>query len=157
MKRLMMIISVVMMLAALTVTVNATEKKEEKKIIRVGAFNLKHMQEKSEDGEYTGYSFEYLKALLPYTNWEYEFVEGSFAECIEWIKTGEIDIIGCMIKTPEREEIVDFVEYYSGYNGTKLLVKNDNMKYALNDYEVFDGIVIGIQKSTAHLYQFHLF
>ncbi|MEG1624442.1 MAG: hypothetical protein RR300_06235, partial [Raoultibacter sp.] len=54
----------------------------ESRVIRVGYPLQKGLTELSEDGEYSGYTYEYLEQIAQYTGWAYEFVpfEGSLNE-----------------------------------------------------------------------------
>lgn len=88
---------------------------EKQKKIRVGFYESPYFQNIEKDGSISGYSYDYLQAISQYTGWEYEFVKTTtYSECLELLKNGEIDIVGVMLKTPEREEIFDFPDLSSG-------------------------------------------
>ena len=44
------------------------------RVVRVGYPVQQGFTEISEDGTYSGYTYEYLQEIARYTNWEYEFV-----------------------------------------------------------------------------------
>ena len=58
------------------------------------------MTDFDENGNYTGYTYEYLEEIAQYTGWSYEFVEvpGTAGEQVsalmEMLKNGEIDLMG---------------------------------------------------------------
>ena len=63
--------------------------------VRVGWFLVDGLQEMDPiEGTYDGYNYVYLKAIAQFTGWQYRFVPGTFAECMERLEKGEIDIEG---------------------------------------------------------------
>ena len=68
--------------------------------VRVGFPILPGFSEKTADGEYTGYTYEYLQEIAKYTGWEYEFVEvegdidTSLTKLLDMLAAGEIDLMG---------------------------------------------------------------
>src|SRR5574344_1421108 len=54
--------------------------------------------------KYSGYDYDYLKAVAQYTDWQYEFVVEPFADCIADLKTGQLDLIGGVAKNAAREK-----------------------------------------------------
>lgn len=79
--------------------VNAADSGEKK--VRVGwyesPFNIT-----SANGIRSGYAYEYQMKIAGYTNWEYEYVDGSFPELLEKLKAGEIDLLSDVSYTEER-------------------------------------------------------
>lgn len=43
---------------------------------------------------YIGYGYDYLREILKYIRWEYEFVKGFWEECLDRLEKGEIDLFG---------------------------------------------------------------
>ena len=62
------------------------EKESEAKIVRVGYYPVANYQEVSEDGTYLGFNYDYLMQIQKYTRWDYEFVQASYAECLDMLK-----------------------------------------------------------------------
>ncbi len=122
---------------------------EGKKIIRVGWFDIMgdNTHGKDAEGNYSGYDYDFLMAIAQYTDWEYEFVEGDWSECYEWLKNGEIDIMGIVNKTPEREKIFDFAYTPAGTEFCHLYVPNGS-NIAYEEFEKLDGVRIGVEKDT---------
>lgn len=65
------------------------------------------------------------------------------------LKNGEIDILGLMQKTPEREEVYDFPDHPSGISMSFLVTDQGNQNLAYEDFAAFDGMTVGVQKSFA--------
>lgn len=119
--------------------------------VRIGWFDAPALHGEDDNGNKVGYDYDYLEALRQYTNWEYEYVEDSFSECYDWLKNGEIDLMGIVNKNPEREKIFDYSDTPQGTEYCNLLVLENNNKYAYHNYEDFNGMVIGIEEGTYQL------
>ena len=120
---------------------------ENKAKVRVGFFESPYFQNIEEDGSFSGYSYDYLQAIAQYTGWEYEYVTTSnFSECQELLENGEIDIMGFLQKTPERQEIYDYPDVPSGISKSLLVTDKENYTLAYEDFVAFDGITVGLQK-----------
>lgn len=75
------------------------------KLIRVGWYYADDAGNGSTAHSYDG---EYLQALSQYTGWEYEFVSGTWEECLKRLENGEIDLLGFVHRTAEREQIYGY-------------------------------------------------
>lgn len=71
--------------------------------IRVGFFPFRGFQETLEDGRHAGYGYQYLQRIARITGWRYEYVDASWAECLAMLERGEIDLLGSVERTPDRE------------------------------------------------------
>ena len=123
---------------------------EEQKTVRVGYVNVANYEEGGE-GEYKrGAGYEYLQKISYRTGWKYEYVYGSFKECLEMLAKGEIDLFGDVTYTPERAELVDFSTYPQG-KGTYWLYTGENRAdLTTGDIDKLNGCRIGV---TAGSYQ----
>lgn len=120
----------------------------ETEILKVGFPNFKGFSEAHEDGTYSGYTYEYLQEVAKYTGWEYEFVEGKVEELIEMLDKGEIDILGGILYDEQTAAKYDFPEYSSGATYSTLSVLSENKKYSQTDYKTFDGMIVGVLKTS---------
>ncbi len=127
---------------------------QEPEIVRVGYFIHDGYQNKAEDGTYSGYGYDYLQEIAQYANIQYEYVEGSWTDCLQWLRDGKIDMVGFMLKTDEREKVYDFPVWNCGYNTSKLLTLKDNTAFAENAWNDFDGIRIGCVENSQIIQQF---
>ena len=125
---------------------NATN--DGKRIVKVGWFYSPGVHNIGEGETPSGYDYEYLQAISQYTNWEYAYVKGTWAECFEWLKNGEIDLLNVVNKTPEREKIFDYSYTSAGTEMCCLFIDIDNLKYAYQDFNNFNGMVVGIEEGT---------
>ena len=122
---------------------------EEKETIKVGYAERNGYHTTDKRGNYQGYDYEYLTEIADYTDWEYEFVEGTWQECLERLKRGEIDILGGVSKTDEREDFALFSDSPSMYVSYCLMQKNGDKKYDYEDFDAFDGMTVGVIKSSS--------
>lgn len=122
----------------------AAEKGE---TIKVGFYNSNFHYQNS-DGTYGGYGYEYLQELAQYTGWEYEYIQGTLKECHERLRKGEIDFLGAVQHTEEREEYLAYPKLSSGTSYAILCVRNNNYNFAFNDYEAFNGKKVGLLQES---------
>ena len=102
----------------------------------------------SSTNQYSGYNYDYLKAVAQYTGWEYEFVMEPFSECLEDMKAGKIDLIGGVNMNPERAKYFDYMSYPTGRAGPRLVTQSINNNYAFEDFAGFNGMTIGVIKGS---------
>jgi two-component system sensor histidine kinase EvgS len=98
--------------------------------------------------EFSGYNYDYLKAVAQYTGWEYEFVVEPFSQCLEDMKAGKIDLIGGVNKSPERAKYFDYMSYPTGRAGPRLVTQASNSNYAFEDFAAFNGMTVGVIKGS---------
>ena len=114
-KRLCLSIFAIIMLLFVSASVYASEMKsdgnttqameEENKTVRVGYFPYANFQEGGYVEHKQGAGYEYLQKISYITGWKYEYVYGSFKECLDMLADGEIDLLGSVSYTQERAEI----------------------------------------------------
>lgn len=122
----------------------------ETQTIRVGRFPYDEQLQRDADGQYSGYGYDYLQEIAKYTGWEYEFVDSTWNECLAMLERGEIDLMGAVMRSPEREAKFDFSEYsmISGYGVLATSLDNETLPY--EDFEAFDGMRTGVLKNNLH-------
>lgn len=88
---------------AVTFACTAVCSAENNRTIKVGYPIQSLMTDLDENGNYIGYTYEYLEEIAQYTGWNYEFIEvpGTAGEQVsalmEMLKNGEIDLMGAML------------------------------------------------------------
>lgn len=122
---------------------------EDQKVIKVGFPTQEGLTEKDEDGNYYGYTVDYLKEIKKYTDWNYEFVEvdGTINEqltkLIEMLQNGEIDLLGTMKYSDALAEMYDYPSYYYGMAYNSLAVRSDDDRW-IGSYSNWNGMTVGI-------------
>ena len=76
--------------------------------VKVGWYIQDKYQNVSDSGVPYGYIYDFLQKISNYNDWNYTFIYDSFTNCVEMLEKGEIDILGCIVKTEEREKIFNF-------------------------------------------------
>ena len=138
-----MVIVFIMLLCFQKIQVLGSEEtKEEITTIRIGYVGYEGFLTQEEDGSYVGYGVEFLEEIAIYTGWNYEFVYGTIEGHMEKLKTGEIDFLMQIQKTPEREAKFVFSEYIVGTEENLIYVREDEDRYYYSDYEHYNGIKI---------------
>lgn len=117
--------------------------------VKVGYFLLDGYQNLDEEGNYSGYGYEYLQELKKYTGWNYEYVRASFGDCLTMLENGEIDLMGSIQMTPERQEIFDYADLHSGISTACLFTRKGDLRYAYQDFSGFNGMTVGILKGNS--------
>lgn len=152
-KRLCLSILVLIMLRYIPVSAYASEIKsdgkttqaleEENKTVRVGYFPYANFQEGGYGEHKQGAGYEYLQKISYITGWKYEYVYGSFKECLDMLEDGEIDILGSVSYTPERAESIDFSTYAEGTERYWIYTREDHTNLTNGDPKQMNGCRIG--------------
>ena len=120
------------------------------RVVRVGYPIQQGFTEIDENGNYSGYTYDYLQEIARYTNWEYEFftMEGTLdeqlSEMLTMLINGDLDLMGAMNYTDGLAAILDYPEYSYGTAHKTLSVLKDNLEYTEFDYESFDNIRVAV-------------
>ncbi|MFQ9923738.1 MAG: transporter substrate-binding domain-containing protein [Beduini sp.] len=158
-KRFIMLFFIVMSLMLSGVPLHAKEKR----IIKVGYPIQAGLTELDEDGNYSGYTYEYLQEIAQYANWEYEFVKidkninDSLVELMGMLERGEIDLLGGMIYSESSAEKYDYVGHSYGNANTVLKVLYDSDITNLNSAsrtELRVAVIEGAQQRQKELNEF---
>ncbi|MDD3334614.1 MAG: transporter substrate-binding domain-containing protein [Eubacteriales bacterium] len=139
---------ILLVLAVLLCTAALAED-DQAQTVRVGFYPILGFQNVDENGELSGYMYDYYQEIAKYTGWQYEFYTGSFSDCLEKITKGELDLMGGIQKTPEREEQFEFPMYDCAEICVSLYVSSSNDQYIYGDAEHFDGMVVGVLENMA--------
>ncbi len=117
---------------------------EENKTVRVGYFPYANFQEGGYGEHKQGAGYEYLQKISYITGWKYEYVYGSFKECLDMLSDGEIDILGSVSYTPERAESIDFSTYAEGTERYWIYTREDHTNLTNSDPKQMNGCRIGV-------------
>ena len=117
---------------------------EENKTVRVGYFPYFNFQEGSYGEHKQGAGYEYLQKISYITGWKYEYVYGSFKECLDMLADGKIDILGSVSYTPERAESIDFSTYAEGTEKYWIYTREDHTDLTDGDLKQMNGCRIGV-------------
>ena len=107
------------------------------------------------DGKKRGYSYEYQQAVAAHTGWKYEYVEGSWAELMSMLKSGEIDLMGGISYAEERAASMLFSELPMGEDKYYLYVNSSDIDISASDLTTLNEKRIGVVPDTLSARRFY--
>ncbi|MDD6051284.1 MAG: transporter substrate-binding domain-containing protein [Clostridiales bacterium] len=123
---------------------------QERKVVRVGWFESV-FNNTDEMGRRSGYAYEYQQKLSAYNSWEYEYVEGSWSELFEMLKSGEIDLLSDVSYTEERAAQMGFPSLPMGEEAYYAYISADNTDITPEDLSTLNGKRVGINRGSLQL------
>ena len=138
-------------IAVLPIPVSAEKAKNQ--TVRVGWYEGTY-NTTGPDGKKRGYSYEYQQAVAAHTGWKYEYVEGSWAELMNMLKSGEIDLMGGISYAEERSTSMLFSELPMGEDKYYLYVNPSDTDISASDLTTLNGKKIGVMPDTLSASQF---
>ena len=139
------LLCLVLYITVLPFSVSAEETKN--RIVRVGWYEGTYNTTGS-DGKKRGYSYEYQQAVAAHTGWKYEYVEGSWAELMNMLKKGQIDLLGGISYAEERAASMLFSELPMGEDKYYLYVDPSNTDISASDLTTLNEKRIGVMPDT---------
>lgn len=125
----------------------------ETKLVRVGWYEGTY-NTTGPNGQKSGYSYEYQQAVAARTGWTYEYVKASWAELLNMLERGEIDLMGGVSYTEERAASMLFSELPMGEDKYYLYADISNTDISAADLETLNGRRIGMLAEAASTTQF---
>ena len=144
-----------MIFTVLPVPVAASETKTdtESKTVRVGWYpDSYHIT--GENGERSGYGYEYEQAVAAYTGWNYEYIKGDWGELVEKLQNGEIDLMAALSYTDERAETMLFSDLPMGKEKYYLYADLTNTDISPSDLSTLNGKRIAVMEESVQGTQF---
>lgn len=142
----------VLMLMLLPIRAGAAEK-EDAETIKVGWYeDSYHIT--GEEGERSGYGYEYEQAVAAYTGWKYEYVKDGWNELLEMLQQGEIDLMGAISYTEERAQTVLFSELPMGEERYYLYANLSDTDISASDLSTLNGKRIAMLEQSVQTTQF---
>ncbi|MBQ8963267.1 MAG: transporter substrate-binding domain-containing protein [Clostridia bacterium] len=99
-------------------------------------------------GRRSDYAYEYQEKIAAYSGWSYEYVEGSWAELLQMLIDGEIDLMSDVSYTPDRAEQMLFPSMSMGAEEYYIFTAPDNTEIRQDDPRTLDGKKIGVNKGS---------
>lgn len=127
--------------------------------IRVAYPIQKGLTEIDEQGNYFGYTYEYLLEIAQYTGWNYEFVQvpgdinESITKLMKMLENGEIDIMGGMLYNEPMQKIYNYAGNNYGVANTVLqaLYENTDIDNIMSSQDVKKIRIAVIENSDTRL------
>ena len=113
--------------------------------VRVGYFEGGDYMYHSAREEYGGYNYEFLQEISKLSGLTYEIIDtGSWEHALELVAGGGIDILPAVYRTEERAEQMLFTDEPICNIYTTLYVRADDTRYSYEDFDAFQGMLVGI-------------
>ena len=146
------LLCLVLYLTVLPISVSAEEAKN--RTVRVGWYEGTY-NTTGPDGKKRGYSYEYQQAVAAHTGWTYEYVEGSWAELMNMMKSGEIDLLGGISYAEDRSTSMLFSELPMGEDKYYLYINPSDTDISASDLTTLNEKRIGVVPDTFSARRFY--
>ena len=122
----------------------------QRETVRVGFFAMDGYHMMDENGNPSGYGYDFLQLVSRYQDLNFEYVgyDKSWEEMQKMLENGEIDVLTSARKTAERERKFDYTRPI-GTNSTILTVRSDNTDIIMHDFATYDGMRVALLKGNS--------
>ena len=105
-------------------TAYAAEDSSQHETVKVGFFAMDGYHMMDEEGNRSGYGYDFLRLMARYWDVDYEYVgyDKSWEDMQQMLEDGEIDMVTSARKTPDREEKFDFSRPIGTNNGITAVI-----------------------------------
>ncbi len=125
-------------------SINTEASEAGSKVVRVGWYQSDMFQEgMSDEEEKSGYCYDYLQKVADYTEWQYEYVYGDWTELYQKLLNGEIDFLGGVSWTQERQYRMHFPDEEMGVDHYYIYKHSDDTSITADDLTTLSGKKIG--------------
>lgn len=134
--------------------VNIILAEDNKDVIRVAFPIQRGFTQVDENGNYSGYTYDYLMEVAQYTNWQYEFVrvEGDLntqlSKSLDMLMKGEVDLSGAMVYNDSLAEFMNYPGHNYGISYSTLYALNENTEINSSNYTTFDNLKVALMKGS---------
>lgn len=146
-KRIIMLLLLVAFLTNTMSPIKSFADEQDQKVVRVGWFNSTFCYY-DKFGRRCGVDYEYHQKIAAYTGWTFEYVEDSWANLLQMLKNGEIDLLSDVSYKPDREEFMYFSDLPMGTEDYYIYISADNTSIKASDLSSFNGKKIGVNKDS---------
>ena len=136
-----------LILAVLMLQVSASAEESESKVVRVGWYEGTYNMT-DQNGERSGYSYEYQQTVAAYTGWTYEYVTADWSELLKMLQNGEIDLMGGVSYTEERSNTMLFSELPMGTEKYYLYADVSHADICTSDLTTLNDKRIGMLEAS---------
>ena len=131
-------------------TAYAAEDSSQHETVKVGFFAMDGYHVIDEEGNRSGYGYDFLRLMARYWDVNYEYVgyDKSWDDMQQMLEDGEIDMVTSPRKTPEREEKFDFSRP-TGTNNGILTIRSDNSTIVDGNYSTYNGMRVALLNGSS--------
>lgn len=117
------------------------------KTVRVGWYESTFCYRDS-FGRRRGFDYEYQQKISAYTGWKFEYVEGSWANLMQKLMVGEIDLLSDVSYTEARTASMLFPELPMGTETYYIYIDANNKAITSGNLASFHGKKIGVNQGS---------
>ena len=130
-----------------------SDQPSKSKVVRVGWYeDSYHITD--QNGDRSGYGYEYEQAVSAYTGWDYKYVKGSWDELFEKLQNGEIDLMSAISYSDERSKTMLFSDQPMGEEKYYLYADLSNSDISASDLSTLNGKSIAMLENSVQTTQF---
>ncbi len=119
----------------------------EGKVVRVGWFDSTYCY-KDQFGRRSGLAYDYQQKVSAYTEWTYDYVEGTWPELLQKLKDGEIDMLSDVSYTTARADQILYSRIPMTSETYYIFIKAGNTDMNLEDINSFSGRRFVVDKGS---------
>ncbi len=129
------------------------------RVLRVGFPIQDGLSFVDDEGNLSGYTYEYLMRLAQYADWRYEFVQLDgdlntvLTDMLDMLERGELDLIGALIYSDQLARMYDYPGYSYGTSYTALYVLQDDTTLNETNYLTKADLKIATLPSHTRIYR----
>lgn len=149
-KRIIPVLLALLLISGLLCTSSATASQASTRTLRIGFPIQSGLTEVDANGNYTGYTYEYLEEIAQYTGWDYEFVQlpgtlnESLSAMLEMLENGELDLLGGLVYSDALAEKYDYAGQSYGSAYTVFNVLSEDTHITKNNYLSLNPIRVAV-------------
>lgn len=113
--------------------------------VKVGFYKNPGFNNQAVNGERSGYGYDFLQLVRRHEPVEFFYCgyDKSWAESLQMLDSGEVDMLCGALKTPDRQEKYGYT-FPIGTTNINLYVRNNDVRFRPDDYSSYEGMRIGI-------------
>ena len=146
-KRIIIFSLLIALCVSIMAPLTAFAKEKDKKVVRVGWYDSTY-NTIDESGFRTGYAYEYQLKLSAYNGWTYEYVNGSWPDLLDMLKTGKIDLMSDVSYTAEREKYMSFSSLPMGTEEYYVFTAPGKEEISQTDASTLNGKKVGVNRES---------
>jgi PAS domain S-box-containing protein len=114
-------------------------------VVKVGVYENEPRIFTDEQGKVAGFWPDIIEYIAEKEGWEIDYVHGTWAECIERLENHEIELMPDVVRTEEREKVLDFSQEVVYTSWSRVYAKVDSNIQSILDLE---GKTIAVTKGS---------
>ena len=146
-KRLVMIVLLAMLAVGMTASSVVYAQNDGNKVVRVGWYESTFCY-RDRFGRRRGIDYEYQYKISAYTGWTFEYVQDSWANLLQKLMRGEIDLLSDVSFTEQRAASMLFPDLPMGAESYYIYIDADNKEITSEKLSSFNGKRIGVNKGS---------